>query len=219
MDTVTDARGVLGVGYEGKSLDAFIHGLLASGTRVVVDVRLTPISRKSGFSKRVLAAALADAGICYLHVPQLGNPVWNRRGFAGTAEEVEAARARFGGMLDSDEASAAIRQIAETAASAVVAVMCVEADDRSCHRYVILNEVHRQSQLNPDLSPGLIAGAERCRTAFPARILPIRHDSGPAGEPGGRGSTGPEILLPGSQGRPEAGQGLAEGRRCAARQW
>ena len=46
-------------------------------------------------------------------------------------------------MLACEAASTALRQIAEAAASGVVAVMCVEADDRSCHRYVILREVHR----------------------------------------------------------------------------
>jgi uncharacterized protein (DUF488 family) len=143
MEIVTESRGVMGVGYEGKTPDGFIRELVASGTQLLVDVRLNPISRKSGFSKRALAAALADAGIGYTHAPQLGNPVWNRPGFAGTAEEVHAARERFGGMLACEEASAALRQIADAAACGVVAVMCVEADDRACHRYVILSEVRR----------------------------------------------------------------------------
>ncbi len=78
------------VGYEGKTLDPFVCGLRASGTRLLVDVRLNPVSRKSGFSKRALAAALADAGIGYCNAPQLGNPAWNRPGFTGTAEEVQS---------------------------------------------------------------------------------------------------------------------------------
>jgi uncharacterized protein (DUF488 family) len=136
----------MGVGYEGKTPDAFIRELAASGTQLLVDVRLNPVSRKSGFSKRPLAAALADAGISYCHAPQLGNPAWNRPGFAGTSEEVRAARERFGGMLDSEAARAALHQIADATAGGVVAVMCVEADDRACHRYVILGEVRRLAQ-------------------------------------------------------------------------
>lgn len=139
----------MGVGYEGKAADTFIRELVASGTQLLVDVRLNPISRKRGFSKRALAAALADAGISYCHAPQLGNPVWNRPGFAGTPQEVRAARERFGGMLANEEAGAALRQIADSAACGVVAVMCVEADDRSCHRYVILSEVHRLARQCP----------------------------------------------------------------------
>jgi uncharacterized protein (DUF488 family) len=143
METVTESRGVMGVGYEGKTPDTFIRELAAGGVQLLVDVRLNPVSRKSGFSKRALAAALADAGITYCHAPQLGNPVWNRPGFAGTPEEVRAARERFGGMLAREEASGALRQVADAAAGGVVAVMCVEADDRACHRYVILSEVRR----------------------------------------------------------------------------
>jgi uncharacterized protein (DUF488 family) len=151
MKTVTESRGAIGVGYEGKTLDTFIGELLASGTKLLVDVRLNPISRRPGFSKRALATALVDAGIGYCHTPQLGNPVWNRPGFAGTAEDVKAARARFGGMLDCETANTALLRIVEAAASGVVAVMCVEADDRACHRYVILREVYRLSQECPDL--------------------------------------------------------------------
>jgi uncharacterized protein (DUF488 family) len=143
MEAFTESRGVMGVGYEGKTPDAFIRELAASGTQLLVDVRLNPVSRKSGFSKRALAAALTDVGISYCHAAQLGNPAWNRPGFAGTPQEVRAARERFGGMLSSGEARAALRQIAEAAACGVVAVMCVEADDRACHRYVILSEVRR----------------------------------------------------------------------------
>ena len=147
MEAATEPYGVFGVGYGGKTLHAFICELQASQTKLLFDVRLNPISRKIGFSKRALAGALADAGIRYFHVPQLGNPTWNRAGFAGTAEEVQRARERFGGMLVTDAASEALRQIAEAAARSVVAVMCVEADDCSCHRYVILNKVRRLSPL------------------------------------------------------------------------
>ena len=111
MEAVTESRGVMGVGYEGKAADTFIRELVASGTQLLVDVRLNPVSRKRGFSKRALTAALADAGISYCHAPQLGNPVWNRPGFAGTPQEVRAARERFGGMLANEEAGAALRQI------------------------------------------------------------------------------------------------------------
>jgi uncharacterized protein (DUF488 family) len=146
MDVHIDARGVIGVGYGGKSIDVFVRDLLASGTCVLVDVRLNPISRKSGFSKRALANTLASAGISYWHFPELGNPGWNRAGFAGPPEEVRAARARFASMLGGEAANARIEEIGDAAAHRLVALMCVEADERACHRYVILSELRRRSQ-------------------------------------------------------------------------
>jgi uncharacterized protein (DUF488 family) len=147
MDDVASQYGIFGVGYEGQSIDAFVCGLLASGTRILADVRLNAISRKRGFSKRLLEASLADVGIGYWHFPELGNPGWNRAGFGGPAAEVRAARARFAGMIGGEAASTRLEEIAAAARDGVVAVMCVEADEHACHRYVILQELHRRVDL------------------------------------------------------------------------
>src|SRR6266487_2617918 len=69
---------------------------------------------------------------------------------------------------------------------------------------------------SPDLSSGLMAGAEGRLALFVAAILASGYDNGPAAGPGGRGSTGPGVLLPGSQGRFSLVRVLAEARRCAA---
>jgi uncharacterized protein (DUF488 family) len=132
---------VVGVGYEGKDIGFFISGLLAARVRLVVDVRLNAISRKTGFSKRALSAELAEAGIGYRHFPELGNPRWNRDGFAGPPGEVSAARARFSRLIGGGTASARIAEIAAAADAGVVAVMCFEADDMRCHRHVVLARV------------------------------------------------------------------------------
>jgi Protein of unknown function, DUF488 len=50
--------GLRGIGYEGLSIGAFVGQLRAEGITIVADVRLTPLSRKPGFSKRALAIAL-----------------------------------------------------------------------------------------------------------------------------------------------------------------
>lgn len=141
MNDASPPRGIVGIGYEGRDAAAFISGLQGSGTRVLVDVRLNAISRKRGFSKRALASALDDAGIGYWHVPELGNPAWNRAGFGGDAAEVRAARERYAGMIDSGPASARLEELAGAAREGIVALMCVEADDRACHRYVILQKL------------------------------------------------------------------------------
>ena len=58
---------MIGIGYEGLPLHSLVEQLQADGVEVVVDVRLNAISRKVGYSKRALAAALEAAGIRYVH--------------------------------------------------------------------------------------------------------------------------------------------------------
>jgi hypothetical protein len=131
-------RGLVGVGYEGRSIDEFVRDLVDRGISRVVDVRLTPISRKPGFSKQVLRQALADRGIAYEHRPELGNPRDNRPGFGGSALELSAARATYALLLRRPAAAAALDDLVESAAREPVAVLCFEADEERCHRHVIL---------------------------------------------------------------------------------
>jgi len=144
MTTLTEQRGISGIGYEGQDLDTFIARLKGSGTKILADVRLNPVSRKRGFSKRLLAASLTEAGIDYWHVPELGNPKWNRAGFNGTPAEILAARERFARMMCSETAGMRLDEIVDAAVAGVVAVMCFEADERTCHRYVVLDELRRR---------------------------------------------------------------------------
>ena len=65
---------MIGIGYEGLSVDQLVARLQADGIEVLVDVRMTPLSRKPGFSKRALSEALSAAGIRYVHDRRLGNP-------------------------------------------------------------------------------------------------------------------------------------------------
>jgi hypothetical protein len=102
----TETSGVIGVGYEGKDIASFLEELTAWKIGTVVDVRLNPISRKKGFSKKALSEALAEAGIGYSHMPALGNPKDNREGFwaPGTAAAKDAGE-RFESLLDSESAA------------------------------------------------------------------------------------------------------------------
>ena len=53
------------IGYESCTIDAVVGALRDAGTKLLIDVRAVPRSRKPGFSKRQLAAALDQAGIAY----------------------------------------------------------------------------------------------------------------------------------------------------------
>ena len=140
----TEWPGLIGMGYEGQDIDAFVERAVQADVALIADVRLTPVSRKRGFSKNALATVLRSAGIEYLHFPELGNPKVNRAGFVGTSSESRAARARYGRILRSESASAAIDHLAILARDRRVAVLCFEADEARCHRELVLLAVRRR---------------------------------------------------------------------------
>lgn len=130
---------VASLGYEGQHATRFIQEIAASGVNCVVDVRLTPLSRKKGFSKTALREALAEVGVGYDHRPALGNPRDNRPLFAGT--QLEIGRSRYRAHLQTSEAQADLQDLASRAHLEHLALLCFEADEARCHRSVVLEEM------------------------------------------------------------------------------
>lgn len=133
--------GLWSAGYEGRSIDSFVAALVDAEIDTVADVRLTPISRKPGFSKTRLRNALASAGIEYTHLRGLGNPKENRAPF--WEGRVAEGRATFRGLLRADAAAEDLAGLTERARSSRVAVLCFEQDEQRCHRKVVLDIVGR----------------------------------------------------------------------------
>lgn len=150
---VEDLRGyivmfsnVFGIGYEGLTFEDFVQTLKNREATVLVDVRLNPISRKKGFSKRGLSEALDQHGIRYVHLRALGNPKENRSGFWDTYTSAwDVARENYRGILDSEAARAALSYVEELArVEPAVGLMCFEKSECNCHRDVILQRIKRQ---------------------------------------------------------------------------
>jgi uncharacterized protein (DUF488 family) len=64
--------GLFTIGYEGRTLESYLNELIRAGITVLCDVRLNPISRKYGFSKKTLSNSCLSVGIRYEHLPDLG---------------------------------------------------------------------------------------------------------------------------------------------------
>jgi uncharacterized protein (DUF488 family) len=126
------ARTLYTIGYEKTLLRDVLATLTTAGVATLLDVRDRPISRRPGFSKRQLAAAIEDAGMRYIHLAALGTPPEGR--LAGRRREWE----RFWHVVDEKlaraEAELDLRQAAEIAAAAPSCLLCYEADWRVCHR-------------------------------------------------------------------------------------
>lgn len=116
----------------------FVGRLVDVGVALVVDVRLNPVSRQPGWSRRPLSAELEAAGIEYRHESTLGNPGYNRASFRkGDGEE---GRWRMREILGCRSQSALDRIWEESWAKHIV-VLCVERDAAQCHRQVVTEMV------------------------------------------------------------------------------
>ena len=127
-------------GYEGLDIDAFIARLRADAVETVMDVRQLPLSRKKGFSKSALGAALQHAGIAYLHVSALGCPRPIRDRYKRDGDWA-AYTESFLGYLETQEAP--LRDLAALAGDSTVCLMCFEADFTRCHRSFVARAAAR----------------------------------------------------------------------------
>lgn len=125
---------IYSVGYEGLTASALVDRLAAGKVTKLIDVRLNPSSRRPGFSRKSLSAALESAGIEYVHEPDLGNPQENRDAFR--QGDVELGRRRMRELLENG-AGPALQRLVEAAQGSRVAVLCVEREQVRCHRQVI----------------------------------------------------------------------------------
>ena len=126
------ARTLYTIGYEKALLKDVIATLNVAGVATLLDVRDRPISRRPGFSKRQLAAAVEDAGMQYVHLAALGTPPEGR--LANRRREWE----RFWGIVEEKlgrpEAELDLYQAAEIAEGVPSCLLCYEADWQVCHR-------------------------------------------------------------------------------------
>ena len=132
---------VVSIGYEGKTVGDLVAQLLQQDVRVLVDVRLTPLSRKPGLSKTKLSEALAAVGIGYVHHRALGNPKDNRAGFRAGEPE---SRARYRDVLNSAAATDALAHVCELLDGGVVALLCFEHDHSDCHRDIVVRRLMKE---------------------------------------------------------------------------
>lgn len=138
-DAMTKRGCLFSVGYGGRRASEFMELLTRHGIEVVVDVRLSAMTRIPGFSGAALARSLGGAGIEYVHDPRLGNPVENREAVRSGRED---GRARFEAILAGPGRSA-LSELAERASKRRVAVLCAERNADQCHRQVIVTAARR----------------------------------------------------------------------------
>jgi len=136
---MSGAPAVATIGYEGATPDRLIAALKAEGVATLVDVRAIAASRRPGFAKRALSAAVEGAGIGYLHLRALGTPASGRE--AARAGRPAEMRRIFAAHLAGVEAQAALAKLSALARRQPVCLLCLEADPAHCHRTLVAEAV------------------------------------------------------------------------------
>ena len=124
------------IGYEATTMDDFLAALTCAGVRRVIDVRALPLSRRPGFSKSILAATLAAAGIDYVHLKALGTPKPGRD--AAKKGDVATLTAVYDHQLALPEAQAQAALMRALADEMPSTLLCYERDPCHCHRTLLL---------------------------------------------------------------------------------
>lgn len=127
------------IGYENAPQAEVIGTLKAAGVEVVIDVRAVASSRRAGFSKTLLAAGLAEAGIEYVHLQKLGTPKAGRD--AARAGRTQEMRDIFEGHMAEPAAQLELAKAGEIATQRKAALLCYEASACDCHRSILADKL------------------------------------------------------------------------------
>jgi uncharacterized protein (DUF488 family) len=133
--------GLTTIGYEGRSLEAYLNILLHNGVTLLCDVRRNPLSRKYGFSKGTLGKACDGIGIRYEHLPELGIASEQRRTL-NTQADYDALFANYetSSLPLQKETLQKIHVWVESGER--VALTCFERLPEQCHRHCVAEALH-----------------------------------------------------------------------------
>ena len=131
------------IGYEGTTIDAVVATLRDAGVALLIDVRAVPQSRKPGFSKRQLAAALDEVGISYVHLQALGTPKPGRDAVrAGHPERMEVI---FRDHMTGDRPLIELAQAKVLVRERPACLLCFERDHTTCHRRLVAEMIANET--------------------------------------------------------------------------
>jgi uncharacterized protein (DUF488 family) len=130
------------IGYEHTTQAGLIAALTANKIKTLIDTRDIANSRRAGFSKKLLAASLDEAGITYIHLRPLGTPKAGR--IANRAGRMDEFRATYEASFQKPEAQLALLEAEEFCRAAATALMCYCGDGAKCHRHIIATALEQK---------------------------------------------------------------------------
>ena len=143
------------IGYEQAKPVAVLRELKHAKIDILVDTRAVAASRRPGFSKKQLAAALDDEGIAYIHLQKLGTPAEGRA--AARSGDTDRLWKIYDKHIKTREAQEALDQLLTLIKSKKrIALLCYCRDPKTCHRSRIVASVKKRARVKvEDLIPRL----------------------------------------------------------------
>jgi uncharacterized protein (DUF488 family) len=141
------------IGYEQSTPKAVLGELKRAKVKLLVDTRAVAASRKPGFSKRQLAAALEEEGIGYIHLQKLGTPTEGRNAArSGNLDKLWRIYAKH--LKTPDAVEAMDELVGLVKKSKPVCLLCFERNPAHCHRSRIAEIVRERTRVSvKDLIP------------------------------------------------------------------
>lgn len=128
---------VISLGYERRTIEEFVSILQKQKVTKLIDIRELPLSRKKGFSKKLLSAYLEKEGIRYIHLKEAGNPYRKLRTDVKQCLELYKSY-----LLDHSNIVETVRFEIE---NSLIALMCYERNYHACHRSVLIELICQQN--------------------------------------------------------------------------
>lgn len=124
------------IGYEQATQAALVETLRDAGVKLLADIRYLPLSRRPGFSKNSLKAAVEEAGIAFRHFRDLGTPAEGRAA-ARRGDHAELERI-YSGQLELPQALAQMAELRALALETPTCLLCYERRAAECHRSLLI---------------------------------------------------------------------------------
>jgi len=132
------------IGHGRRPIEELLACLEAPGVRTLVDVRRYPASRRNPqFGQKLLAAALAEAGIAYRHAVELGGRLADEPGAERFPCIREPAFRSYAARMGTE---AWQRALAGALAEPAPCLMCAETLWWKCHRRLIADLLEARGQ-------------------------------------------------------------------------
>ena len=125
------------IGHSTQPIEGLIQLLKSFEIAVLVDVRSFPGSRRyPQFNKETLSQSLAEAGIDYVHMPELGGRRRAKPDSVNMAWRNESFRA-YADYMEKESFALGIERLLKIASEKPTAIMCAESLWWRCHRSLI----------------------------------------------------------------------------------
>jgi len=136
--------GLVTLGYESKTLEAYLNQLLQDGVTLLCDVRRNPLSRKYGFPKSTLSHACEGVGIRYEHLPELGIPSDKRQDLETQTDYDKLFATYERTMLPKQTKTLAkIAGWIQAEGQRVALLTCFELLPHQCHRHCVSDALQK----------------------------------------------------------------------------